>query len=239
MGFGLFRARDLAARIANVAFTSFNCTQETRPPRLKRASPFSAVLIRAAPVPVSDGPSQNAASMRNRDFLQIDAPALAIGRALGRTEDLAPPPRVLVFDLQGGHGAARELRIDGRSVAVVPFPLSALAVVALALDTNDYPPDGGEVVRVLLPRAAFDRLSRFPAKHGLGPTPLAHASAGRGRQGDAAGGRHAASRNCACLLFLRSEPLQPGFLKYCGCAPRPMARYAALVCQNRGRTRDC
>ena len=95
--------------------------------------------------------------MRDRDFFQIDAPALAIGRALGRTEDLAT--RALVFDLHGGHGAARELRIDGRSVAVVPFPLSAVAIVALALDTNDYPPDGDDVVRVLLPRAAFDRLA--------------------------------------------------------------------------------
>ena len=114
--------------------------------------------------------------MRNLDFFQIDAPALAIGRALGRTEDLAPPPRALVFDLQRGHGAARELRIDGRSVAVVPFPLSAVAIVALALDTNDYPPDGDDVVRVLLPRTAFDRLAdqcgaerivRLVLRHGI------------------------------------------------------------------------
>ena len=97
--------------------------------------------------------------MRNRDFFQIDAPALAIGRALGRPQGCALPPRALVFDLQGGHGEAREPRIDGRSVAVVPFPLSVVGIAALALDTNDYPTDSDDVVRILLPRAAFDRLA--------------------------------------------------------------------------------
>ncbi len=126
--------------------------------------------------------------MRNLDFFQIDAPALAIGRALERTESLTPPPRALVFDLQGGHGGARELRIDGRSVAVVPFPLSAVAIVALALDTNEYPPDGDNVVRVFLPRMSFDRLAdqcgaarivRLELHHGIaaGDVVLSHLGA--------------------------------------------------------------
>lgn len=96
---------------------------------------------------------------RSQDFFRISAPGAAVDRAIGGARRAAGNSRAIVLDVHRRPTAARGMRFGRQDVPVIPFPMAAQGLVALALDSADYraPPD--DLVSVYLPRAAFDQVA--------------------------------------------------------------------------------
>ena len=95
---------------------------------------------------------------RVRDYFEVLAPVLAVERALEDAPFACGGRTALIFNLQREEHTRRDVRLDGVTVPVVPFPLAAKSLVEIAQDANNYG-TGADWLSIYLLRSAFDRVA--------------------------------------------------------------------------------
>jgi AraC-like DNA-binding protein len=98
------------------------------------------------------------AKARAQDFFEIQAPLSAVERALEQASFRPSRGSALVLNLHREDRLGSGIRLDGKSVPVVPFPYAAKSLVELALDANEYAKSEA-VMSLYLLRATFDQLA--------------------------------------------------------------------------------